>query len=80
MQLVFQPPSGATSFNSSIYVGGLAVRGLVDSLSDAKPTPTTLATYSYNWDVAITAVARPDQGGANRATPTRITEQGKSLR
>jgi RHS repeat-associated protein len=55
-------------YTGSVWVDQLQVRGVADSLTDAKATPNTVRRIDYNWDNAETTVGRPNTAGVYQDT------------
>lgn len=68
-----------TPYNATatVYVDYFAVRGIGSSLTDAKPTPNTIATFDYDWEARKAGLSRPDQNGIQRRTEYRSSRAGE---
>lgn len=78
--LSFYTPSGAAAYTGAVWIDELQIEGVTESLTDAKPTPNTLARYSYAWNTLTTTVARPDQGGTFRNTTYLHNRSGQVVK
>lgn len=71
------PPPG--TFSATAYIDYVSVRGVGESLTDAKPAHTTIASFDYDWDTKITGVSRPDQSGTQRVTDYESSRAGQVI-
>jgi RHS repeat-associated protein len=59
---------GGSNFTGSVWVDDVALRGETSSLTDAKSSPNTILSATYDPDARTSRLARPDSGGTFRDT------------
>ena len=74
IEVALGSPSG--SFSGTAYIDDLFIKGTVDAVTDAKPTPNTIARFSEDFNARTTTQSRPDSGGTFRDTVYRYTRDG----
>jgi RHS repeat-associated protein len=79
LEVRIQAQPGAGFYTGSVWIDDVAFKGTVSTLTDAKPTPNTMATFEYDWVNKVTTVKQPDQGGTLRSTTFTYDRYGLSI-